>query len=105
MVRENCAFCPSPEPITKWWHEDNVCRIINTPSQSPMVVLNRHAMTPSESERQHIDEIVTDYYGAHSLCTLMHDVEEHWHSHIREYEQEPTVPIVTPSENTHGDNV
>jgi len=104
MSEENCAFCPIPEQITKWWYEDDVCRVMNTPAGTPMVVLNTHSETLTEEERDHITTIVTDYYGAHNLYTMMNHVEEHWHAHIREYEYEPTQPISTPSEEHRGDS-
>lgn len=93
MSQHDCLFCPKPEQITNWWYEDSVCRVINTPGGSPMVIVNRHADSPTTGEKQHIDEVVHDLYGAHTLRVVMNHVTNHWHAHIRNYEQEPTEPL------------
>lgn len=103
MEEDNCNFCPEPNKVTEWWYEDEVCRVMDNLSGKPMVVLNRHSVDLTENERNHIDEVVTDLYGVHNRYTLMNVITDHWHSHIREYEYEPTQPISESSKESGGD--
>lgn len=89
MAEEQCAFCPKPERRTTWWHEDEVCLIINKPDGEPMVVLKEHTTTPSTDQMFHIRRVCKDLFGSYEFRKLMHHVPNHFHLHIVNYDHMP----------------
>lgn len=89
-MHEDCLFCPKPDKQTKWWHEDEVCLLINKPSGEPMVVLKRHTTEPTATEMAYMKGVAQSVCGDHEMDVVLGHVKNHWHGHIRPYERHPS---------------
>jgi len=89
MNRTNCAFCPKPDKVTRWFHEDAVCLLINKPTGEPMLVLREHTTEASEKQMAHMERVAERYCGNHELQKIMNHVPNHLHFHIVNYDHHP----------------
>ncbi len=85
----DCDLCKA-ERYTHWYHEDDLCWIADCEVCSvPMVVWKPHGTEPTERERAHMLEALTDagrsrFGDAFHLDTNMRQIPEHWHAHARD---------------------
>ena len=84
-MSSDCAFCPKPDKLTRWYEESDRAIVMNNFHGEPMVVLKRHTETPTDEELQHCRELVSNHFSDDcEFRVLMNIVEEHWHAHIVE---------------------
>jgi len=86
---EECLFCPKPEQLTRWYHEDEQCIVLDNITGGYLVVLKRHTVHPTDDELTHIEKIVTELFGDHQIFTSLAHVKHHWHGHIKDYDGVP----------------
>jgi len=84
-----CLFCPTPEKLTSWYHEDDLCIVLDNITGGYLVILKRHTVSPTEEEIDHIDRVVSELFGDHEIFVSLAHVKYHWHGHIKDYEQTP----------------
>jgi hypothetical protein len=87
---DECLFCPKPEQLTTWYHEDDTCIVLDNITGGYLVVLKRHTTNPTDEEYELMSRVVTDLFGDHELFVSLAHVKHHWHGHIKEYD---TVPV------------
>jgi len=79
----SCPLCKA-EVKSHWWYRDDliyVCECISC--RQPMVVIWRHAPTPTPEELRRAEMIVKGLFGEKARFRgYMRSIKDHWHEHV-----------------------
>ena len=83
----NCDLCKlvfDNDVKTKIIHKDEICTVTycSIHKTTPMIVLNRHSVSPSPSESNSIGEVMQRLFPNKKFRGRMQSIKNHWHEHL-----------------------
>lgn len=84
----SCELCriygPEREVVTKLYWEDSVCIVVDCKTcNTPLLVLKRHAITPSHEERLHMVTLAEQLFPKCYMRFTQRRIQDHYHFHVQ----------------------